>query len=78
MSSASLVLAIFISVVICIFVIASDGENPFMGFASHIYIFSGDVSVEVYCYYFNCVVCVLTVNFENCLYILDSSPLPDL
>lgn len=59
------------------FIITSDGENPFMGFASHIYIFSGDVSVKVY-YYFNCVVCFLTVNFENCLCILDSSPLPDL
>ena len=81
--SASFFLAILIGVwcyltvaVICIFVIPNDGKHLFRGFAFRVC--SLVICQLKFVYFFNCVVCFLTVNFENCLYILDTSPLLDM
>lgn len=44
----------------------------------HLYICFGEVSVEIFCLFLNCVVYFLLLSFRNSLYILDPTPLSDM
>ena len=50
-----------IVVLICIFLIASDVEHLFYIFVGHLYVFLGEVSVQVFCPFFDWIVCFVVV-----------------
>ena len=61
-------------VLICIFLIMSDVEQLFM-FVSHLYLFFGEISSQVFVLLFDWVVCFLALSCKSCLYILEIYPL---
>ena len=62
-------------VLICISLIISDIKHFFHVFVGHLYIFFGEQSVQVFCPFFNWVVCFLPLSCLSCLYNLEIKPL---
>ena len=52
----------------------SDVEQLFM-FVSHLYLFFGEISSQVFVLLFDWVVCFLALSCKSCLYILEIYPL---
>ena len=47
-------------------------------FIGHLYIFFGEMSVEIFCPLFNWIVCFLLLSCRGSLYVLDINPLSDI
>ena len=64
-----------IVILICVSLIISDVEHFFNVLVGHLYIFFGDMSIQVFCPFFNWVVGFLLLSCTSCLCILEIKPL---
>ena len=65
-----------IVVLICIYLLMSDVEHLFMCLLTmYVYVFFGEMSVQVFYPVFDWVVCFLVLSFMSCLHILEINPL---
>ena len=62
-------------VLICISLIIRYGEHFFHVLVGHLYIFLGEMSIQVFCSFFQWVVGFLLLSCTSCLYILEIKPL---
>ena len=44
----------------------------------HLYVFFGEVSIKVFCPFFNWIICLLGVGYVSVLYILEINPISDV
>uniref|UniRef100_A0A8D0ZK70 Uncharacterized protein n=1 Tax=Sus scrofa TaxID=9823 RepID=A0A8D0ZK70_PIG len=65
-----------IVVLICISLTISDAEHFFHVLVGHLYVFFGEMSIQVFCLFFNLVVGFLLLSCISCLYILEMKPFP--
>ena len=62
-------------VLICISPIISDAEHFFHVLVGHLYVFLGEMSIQILCPFFNWVVAFLLLSCTSCLHILEIRPL---
>ena len=62
-------------VLICISLIISDVEHFFHVLIGHLYIFFGELSIQVFCPFSTGLLAFLQLNCISCLYILEIKPL---
>ena len=63
-------------ILICSFLIANDIENLFL-FIGHLYIFCGDMSIEIFCPFSSGLYIFFLLNYKSSLHIQDASFLSD-
>ncbi|KAF6074947.1 hypothetical protein HJG60_009357 [Phyllostomus discolor] len=66
-----------IAVLICISLIASEVEHLYILSVGHLFVFLGEVSVQVFCPFLYRIVC-LVFGCMSCFYILNINPLLEL
>ena len=65
-------------VLICISLIANGVQHLFHVLIGHLYIFFGEMSIQILCPFLNWVIFLLILSCKISLNILDTSPLTDI
>ena len=66
----------YLIVLVCISLIISGVEHFFHGPVGHLFVFFGEMSIQVFCPFFSWAVCVFfLLRCMSCLYILEIKPL---